>query len=192
MIGCSYLKIYRKCENKLSWNQLWFSRVLFFSGVSWKFVPSKFRRPPKEFLIYGNEIRQTTLDNFLVPVENLKKKSKGKRLYQSRITKYFKWNFCIFWCNKHYWKIIFFILFQRPTLFWRGRLPCINGGITSYFVSWKNWLPKGNVWGKKFLDWEERFWSMKNWFMLQLIICNWFWFGGFFAFKLEGFFFEKL
>jgi hypothetical protein len=39
------------------------------SGVKWKFVPSKFTRPPKEFLIYGNVIRQTVLDNFVVKMD---------------------------------------------------------------------------------------------------------------------------
>ncbi len=63
--------------------------VLFVSGFSWKFVPSKFIRPPKEFRVYGNEVRQTLMDNFLVPSEKLKRKGKKKRMYQSRITKYF-------------------------------------------------------------------------------------------------------
>jgi hypothetical protein len=52
-------------------------------------VPSKFVRPPKEFRIYGNPMRQTVLENFLVPLESLKKHRK-KFMYQSRITKYFK------------------------------------------------------------------------------------------------------
>ena len=61
-----------------------------FSGFSWKFVPSKFAAPPKEFRIYGNVIRQTVLDNFLVPMKNSRGKGNKRRLYQSRITKYFK------------------------------------------------------------------------------------------------------
>jgi hypothetical protein len=64
---------------------------LLFSGVTWKFVPSKFTRPPKEFRVYGNEIRQTVLDNFLVPQKVLKGKEKKKKIiYQSRITQFFK------------------------------------------------------------------------------------------------------
>ena len=38
---------------------------LLFAGRVWKFVPRKFIRPPKEFLIYGNEVRQTVMDNFV-------------------------------------------------------------------------------------------------------------------------------
>ena len=38
---------------------------LLFAGRVWKFVPRKFIRPPKEFLIYGNEVRQTVIDNFV-------------------------------------------------------------------------------------------------------------------------------
>ncbi len=69
--------------------------VYFVSGFSWKFVPSKFVPPPKEFRIYGNEVRQTVLDNFLVPIESLKgkkkkQKSSSKKLLQSEITKFFK------------------------------------------------------------------------------------------------------
>ena len=67
------------------------SIFIFVAGFSWKFVPSKFTRPPKEFRIYGNETRQTLLDNFLVPIEEVRNKKKtSKRLYQSRITKFFK------------------------------------------------------------------------------------------------------
>ena len=48
-------------------------------------------RPPKEFRIYGNEVRQTLIDNFVVPVNRGSKlpKKKKKALYQTRITKYF-------------------------------------------------------------------------------------------------------
>ena len=55
-------------------------------------MPSKYVRPPKEFRIYGNVIRQTVIDNFLVPLANVKngKIKKSKTLRQSRITKYFK------------------------------------------------------------------------------------------------------
>jgi len=62
-----------------------------FSG--WKFVPSKFVPPPKEFRIYGNEMRQTVIDNFLVPIVNAEKRKNKKRktmLRQSRITTFFK------------------------------------------------------------------------------------------------------
>ena len=40
-----------------------------FTGFAWSFVPRKFVRPPKEFLIFGNEIRQTVLDNFVTVVK---------------------------------------------------------------------------------------------------------------------------
>jgi hypothetical protein len=59
-----------------------------FAGL--KFVPSKFVKPPKEFRIYGNVIRQTLIDNFVVPIETIKKKKGTKVLRQSRITKFFK------------------------------------------------------------------------------------------------------
>lgn len=57
-----------------------------------KFVPSKFVPPPKEFRIYGNVIRQTLIDNFVVPIDSVKKgrKRKKKIMYQSRITQFFK------------------------------------------------------------------------------------------------------
>ena len=61
--------------------------------AGWKFVPSKFVPAPKEFRIYGNEVRQTLIDNFVIPVSSrslMKKKKKEKKvMYQSRITKYF-------------------------------------------------------------------------------------------------------
>ena len=53
----------------------------------WKFVPLKFVRPPKEFRFMGNSVRQTVLENFVVPVKSVKKK---KVIYQSRITKFFQ------------------------------------------------------------------------------------------------------
>jgi hypothetical protein len=40
--------------------------LLLFLGCQWKFVPRKFVRPPKEFLIYGNEVRQTVLDHYVI------------------------------------------------------------------------------------------------------------------------------
>ena len=53
----------------------------------WKFVPLKFVKPPKEFRVYENEVRQTVLENFVVPMKTIVKK---KNVYQSRITKFFK------------------------------------------------------------------------------------------------------
>ena len=55
-------------------------------------MPSKYLRPPKEFRIYGNAIRQTVIENFLVPLANVKngKVKKRKTLRQSCITKFFK------------------------------------------------------------------------------------------------------
>ena len=49
--------------------------VIFFviTGYQWKFLPSKFTRPPKEFRIYGNEMRQTVLDTFVVTIEKANK-----------------------------------------------------------------------------------------------------------------------
>ena len=36
-----------------------------FLGRRWKFVPKRFLSPPREFKrLYGNEMRQTTLENF--------------------------------------------------------------------------------------------------------------------------------
>ena len=64
--------------------------ILLFSGFSWKFVPSKYTRPPREFRVYGNEIRQTVLDNYLVPIEIMKRDSKKKKLYQSKIKKFWR------------------------------------------------------------------------------------------------------
>ena len=43
-----------------------------FLGIPWKFVPSKYTRPPKEFRIYGNVVRQTVLDNFVVRLDKCK------------------------------------------------------------------------------------------------------------------------
>ena len=73
---------------KISWVYLYF----IVSGFSWKFVPSKYTRPPREFRVYGNEIRQTVLDNFLVPFETMKRDSKKTKLYQSKITKFWSTN----------------------------------------------------------------------------------------------------
>ena len=53
-----YLKI---CVSK--------SHYLFVAGFRWKFVPSKFTPPPKEFRIYGNVLRQTVIDNFVVSLK---------------------------------------------------------------------------------------------------------------------------
>ena len=63
---------------------------LVISG--WKFVPSKFVRPPKEFRIYGNTVRQTVLENFLIPIvmSDSKVVVKKKKMYQPCITKFFK------------------------------------------------------------------------------------------------------
>jgi len=43
---------------------LFIRKFCLFSERKWKFLPSKFVRPPNEFLIYGNVMRQTVLDNF--------------------------------------------------------------------------------------------------------------------------------
>ena len=50
-------------------------------------MPLKFVKPPKEFRIYGNVVRQTLLDDIVVPLKNIPKK---KIIYQSRITQFFK------------------------------------------------------------------------------------------------------
>ena len=64
-------------------------------GKRWKFVAKRFLSPPREFkILYGKEVRQTTMDNFVsitrnvFPVVNVEKK---KQVYvQSSILKYIK------------------------------------------------------------------------------------------------------
>ncbi len=101
-----------------------------FSGVAWKFVPSKFTRPPKEFRVYGNEVRQTVLDNFLVPRNLLKGKSKKKKIYQSRITQFFKWNvFCIIYSiDKNIFVVIsdFMIMEGKAAVYKRGYIEVLR------------------------------------------------------------------
>ncbi len=66
-----------------------FESFCLISG--WKFVPSRFVPPPKEFRIFGNVSRQTVMENFTVPLDVLKRGKRRKSyMYQSRITKYFK------------------------------------------------------------------------------------------------------
>ena len=50
-------------------------------------MPLKFVKPPKEFRIMGNSVRQTVMENFVVPMKSVKKK---KLVYQSRINKFFQ------------------------------------------------------------------------------------------------------
>ena len=46
-----------------------------FVGKRWKFVPKRFLSPPREFKrLYGNELRQTTLENFFKNEKNNKNK----------------------------------------------------------------------------------------------------------------------
>jgi hypothetical protein len=64
-------------------------------GRHWKFVPKRFLSPPREFkILYGSELRQTTLENFF-PVRQfvnpviVSKKIK-KKYVQSRIDEFLK------------------------------------------------------------------------------------------------------
>ena len=52
-------------------------------GKRWKFVPKRYLSPPREFKkLYGTELRQTTMDNFVsvsklvFPIVNVEKKEK--------------------------------------------------------------------------------------------------------------------
>ena len=66
-----------------------------FIGCRWKFVPKRFVSPPREFKkLYGNELRQTTLENYfkLVKRNNIVVPGvvKKKRLVQLHIEKFFR------------------------------------------------------------------------------------------------------
>lgn len=63
-----------------------------------EFVPRRFVCPPREFrLLYGPELRQSTISNFVVKVEKLKNSNpviKKRSVVQSKISSYFsvrKW-----------------------------------------------------------------------------------------------------
>jgi hypothetical protein len=69
--------------------------IILLLGQRWKFVPKRFLSPPREFKkLYGNELRQTTLDNFfgISKNENVKvsKVEKKKKLIQLNIDAFFR------------------------------------------------------------------------------------------------------
>jgi hypothetical protein len=67
---------------------------LIIVGKRWNFVPKRFRSPPREFkYLYGSEVRQTTMDNFVKITKRecpvVKREKKEKIYVQSNIKKYF-------------------------------------------------------------------------------------------------------
>ena len=69
----------------------------FILGKHWKFVAKRFLSPPREFkMLYGSELRQTTMENFVTvskfvyPVVKVIKKE--KKFVQTSIVKFMKSN----------------------------------------------------------------------------------------------------
>ena len=67
---------------------------LIIVGKRWNFVPKRFRSPPREFkYLYGSEVRQTMMDNFVKITKRecpvVKREKKEKIYVQSNIKKYF-------------------------------------------------------------------------------------------------------
>jgi hypothetical protein len=73
--------------------QLYF---LWFTGVpKLKFLPRRFVTPPLEWRhLYGRELRQTSLEAFVVKTENVvfEKRERKKKVNQSVITRFFAKN----------------------------------------------------------------------------------------------------
>ena len=87
----------------------------------WKFVPLKFVKPPKEFRIMGNSVRQTVMENFVVPIKSVKKK---KLVYQSRINKFFQ--------NVKKWIVVFNKLVKMFSVFLFADLKILEGKVALY------------------------------------------------------------